>query len=77
MSSGEAPNRSRRRELNFSLSGLLSFDLHGKPAAINGTGKSGSITPHQAFLTHEALSDISQALLSTLHATNTHSLSHP
>jgi D-lactate dehydrogenase len=34
----------RVRELNFSLSGLVGFDLHGKTAGIVGTGKIGSIT---------------------------------
>ena len=31
------------RELNFSLSGLVGFDLHGKTVCIVGTGKIGSI----------------------------------
>ena len=34
----------RVRELNFSLNGLVGFDLHGKPAGILGTGKIGRIT---------------------------------
>lgn len=34
----------RVRELNFSLSGLVGFDLHGKTAGIIGTGKIGKIT---------------------------------
>lgn len=34
----------RVRELNFSLSGLVGFDLHGKTVGIIGTGKIGSIT---------------------------------
>ena len=34
----------RVRELNFSLSGLVGFDLYGKTAGIVGTGKTGSIT---------------------------------
>jgi D-lactate dehydrogenase len=34
----------RVRELNFSLSGLVGFDLHGKTAGIIGTGKIGRIT---------------------------------
>jgi len=33
----------RVRELNFSLSGLVGFDLHGKTAGIIGTGKTGRI----------------------------------
>src|SRR5277367_2501376 len=33
----------RVRELNFSLSGLVGFDLHGKTAGIIGTGKTGCI----------------------------------
>ncbi len=33
----------RVRELNFSLSGLVGFDLHGKTAGIMGTGKIGRI----------------------------------
>jgi D-lactate dehydrogenase len=34
----------RVRELNFSLNGLLGFDLYGKTAGIVGTGKIGRIT---------------------------------
>jgi D-lactate dehydrogenase len=34
----------RVREQNFSLSGLVGFDLHGKTAGIVGTGKIGRIT---------------------------------
>jgi D-lactate dehydrogenase len=34
----------RVRELNFSLSGLVGFDLHGKTVGILGTGKIGKIT---------------------------------
>jgi D-lactate dehydrogenase len=34
----------RVRELDFSLSGLVGFDLHGKTAGIYGTGKIGRIT---------------------------------
>lgn len=34
----------RVRELNFSLSGLVGFDLYGKTAGIVGTGKIGRIT---------------------------------
>jgi D-lactate dehydrogenase len=34
---------SRVRELNFSLNGLVGFDLHGKTAGIIGTGKIGRI----------------------------------
>ncbi len=33
----------RVRELNFSLSGLVGFDLHGKTVGIVGTGKIGQI----------------------------------
>ena len=33
----------RARELNFSLNGLVGFDLHGKTAGIIGTGKTGRI----------------------------------
>jgi D-lactate dehydrogenase len=33
----------RVRELNFSLNGLVGFDLHGKSAGIVGTGKIGCI----------------------------------
>ncbi|WP_411825798.1 2-hydroxyacid dehydrogenase [Luteolibacter sp. AS25] len=34
----------RVRELNFSLGGLVGFDLHGKTVGIMGTGKIGRIT---------------------------------
>ena len=34
---------SRVRELNFSLNGLVGFDLHGKTAGLVGTGKIGRI----------------------------------
>jgi D-lactate dehydrogenase len=34
----------RVRDLNFSLNGLVGFDLHGKTAGIVGTGKIGRIT---------------------------------
>lgn len=34
----------RVRELNFSLAGLVGFDLHGKTAGIIGTGKIGQLT---------------------------------
>jgi D-lactate dehydrogenase len=34
----------RVRDLNFSLSGLVGFDLHGKTAGIIGTGKIGRVT---------------------------------
>jgi D-lactate dehydrogenase len=34
----------RVRELNFSLSGLVGFDIHGKTVGIIGTGKIGRIT---------------------------------
>ncbi len=34
----------RVRELNFSLAGLVGFDLHGKTAGIIGTGKIGRVT---------------------------------
>lgn len=33
----------RVRELNFSLSGLVGFDLHGKTAGVLGTGKTGAL----------------------------------
>lgn len=35
---------SRVRELNFSLNGLVGFDLHGKTAGIVGTGRIGRLT---------------------------------
>ncbi len=35
---------SRVRDLNFSLNGLVGFDLHGKTAGIFGTGKIGRVT---------------------------------
>jgi len=34
----------RVRELNFSLDGLVGFDLHGKTAGLIGTGKIGRVT---------------------------------
>jgi len=34
---------SRTRDFNFSLDGLMGFDLHGKTAAVVGTGKIGRI----------------------------------
>ncbi len=34
----------RVRELNFSLNGLVGFDLHGKTAGLIGTGKIGRVT---------------------------------
>ena len=34
----------RVRELNFSLSGLVGFDIHGKTVGIVGTGRIGRIT---------------------------------
>ncbi len=34
---------SRIREANFSLEGLMGFDLHGTPAGVIGTGKIGEI----------------------------------
>jgi D-lactate dehydrogenase len=34
----------RVRELNFSLNGLVGFDLHGKTAGLIGTGKIGQVT---------------------------------
>jgi len=34
----------RVRELNFSLNGLVGFDLHGKTAGLVGTGKIGRVT---------------------------------
>ncbi|MBN1130265.1 MAG: 2-hydroxyacid dehydrogenase [Chitinispirillaceae bacterium] len=33
----------RTREMNFSITGLLGFDLHGKTAGIIGTGKIGRV----------------------------------
>lgn len=39
------PRASNRvHDLNFSLNGLVGFDLHGKTAGIFGTGKTGRIT---------------------------------
>lgn len=35
---------SRVRELNFSLNGLVGFDLHGKTVGIVGTGEIGKVT---------------------------------
>jgi D-lactate dehydrogenase len=43
----------RVRELNFSLSGLVGFDIHGKTVGIIGTGKIGRITA-QIFRGFEA-----------------------
>jgi D-lactate dehydrogenase len=43
----------RVRELNFSLSGLVGFDVHGKTVGIIGTGKIGQITA-QIFRGFEA-----------------------
>ena len=43
----------RVRELNFSLSGLVGFDLHGKTVGIVGTGRIGRITA-QIFRGFEA-----------------------
>ncbi|MDI1314751.1 2-hydroxyacid dehydrogenase [Prosthecobacter sp.] len=43
----------RVRELNFSLSGLVGFDLHGKTVGIVGTGRIGQITA-QIFRGFEA-----------------------
>src|SRR5262249_47353983 len=34
----------RVRELNFSVNGLVGFDLHGKTAGLIGTGKIGQVT---------------------------------
>ncbi len=34
----------RVRDFNFSLSGLVGFDLHGKTAGLVGTGKTGRLT---------------------------------
>ena len=34
----------RVRDLNFSLNGLVGFDLHGKTACLVGTGRTGQIT---------------------------------
>lgn len=39
-----ARSHNRVRDLNFSLDGLVGFDLHGKTAGIIGTGKIGRIT---------------------------------
>lgn len=33
----------RVREMNFSLSGLVGFDLHGKTAGVVGTGRTGAL----------------------------------
>ena len=43
----------RVRELNFSLSGLVGFDIHGKTVGIIGTGRIGRITA-QIFRGFEA-----------------------
>lgn len=43
----------RVRELNFSLSGLVGFDIHGRTVGIIGTGKIGRITA-QIFRGFEA-----------------------
>ena len=43
----------RVRELNFSLSGLVGFDIHGKTVGIVGTGRIGRITA-QIFRGFEA-----------------------
>jgi D-lactate dehydrogenase len=40
----------RVREQNFSLSGLVGFDLHGKTAGVVGTGKIGRITAEKIDL---------------------------
>jgi D-lactate dehydrogenase len=49
----------RVRELNFSLSGLVGFDLHGKTVGIVGTGKIGRITAEifRGFGTHVVACD--------------------
>ncbi len=39
----------RVHDLNFSLSGLVGFDLHGKTAGIFGTGKIGRVAAQIAF----------------------------
>lgn len=39
-----AKAHNRVREWNFSLAGLVGFDLHGKTAGIIGTGKIGQVT---------------------------------
>lgn len=39
-----AKAHNRVHELNFSLNGLVGFDLHGKTAGIVGTGKIGKVT---------------------------------
>ncbi len=36
----------RIRDLNFSLDGLVGFDMHGKTAGVVGTGKIGAIVAH-------------------------------
>ena len=36
----------RTRDGNFSLNGLMGFDMHGKTAGINGTGKIAKILIH-------------------------------
>lgn len=36
----------RVRELNFSLDGLVGFDMHGKTVGIIGTGRIGSVLAH-------------------------------
>ena len=53
----------RVRELNFSLNGLVGFDLHGKTAGILGTGKIGRFTAQilrgfgMAVLAHDPFQD--------------------
>lgn len=57
----------RVRELNFSLGGLVGFDLHGKTAGIVGTGKIGRVTAEIfrgfgcAVLAHDPFPDESWA----------------
>src|SRR4029453_10259238 len=41
----QIPRANKRvHDLNFSLNGLVGFDLHGKTAGIFGTGKTGRVT---------------------------------
>ncbi len=50
----------RVRELNFSLNGLVGFDLHGKTVGIVGTGKIGRIAAEifRGFGTHVIAHDL-------------------
>ncbi len=51
----------RVREMNFSLNGLVGFDLHGKTIGIVGTGKIGRISAQifRGFGTHVIAHDLS------------------